>query len=75
MVNRDYLVSLWYDGSEITLHDLHAPDPERDVSATQPELTARQAFLAKGLYETTKYIMHHNPRLPPVTLTPSDVQQ
>lgn len=72
VVGRDYLVNQWYDGTGIELHDLHSAHPERDVSREHPDLTAQQAFLAKGIYETTKYLMYHNPNLPPVSLTMSE---
>ena len=49
------------EGGVATLHDLTAVDPVADVAAEHPEEAARLQRLCRGLYETARYMIRHNP--------------
>ncbi|GMG88475.1 LTA synthase family protein [Biformimicrobium ophioploci] len=59
-ISKDFMLRMKHDASEVKLHDLNSDTPERDVSGDYPEKAARLQSLAKGIYETTKYLHYHN---------------
>ena len=54
------MLRMWYDGTHVKLHDLHAEDPSIDISAQFPEKTMLLKDIARGTYETTKFQFYHN---------------
>lgn len=48
------------DGSQAGLHDLNSPTPRKDVSEQNPKEAKKLKRLMFGLYETIKYMRHHN---------------
>jgi len=59
-VTKDFMYRIRYGSNYEALHDLNADDPETDVSATHPEKAAYLRKIALGIYDTTKYMFHHN---------------
>lgn len=60
MVTKDFLVRMNADGSNATLHDLHSDTPKQDVAAEHPEVFDRLFKLARGQYETARYMFYDN---------------
>lgn len=60
MVTKDFLVRMDDDGSNATLHDLHSDTPKENVAAEHPEVFDRLFNLARGEYETARYMMYDN---------------
>lgn len=59
-ISKRHMVRMNYDGSDAKLHDLQSSDPDVDISAQDPERFAELKDLARGIYETTKYMFYHN---------------
>ena len=59
-VSKNYMLRMNWDESDPKLHDLSSSTPEVDVSAVFPEKAKFMKRLAKGIYETTRYMHHHN---------------
>ncbi len=57
-----YLLRTGIDGSQPRLFRLDGTDVRTDFSAREPERAARMHRLAVGMYETAKYMLHHNNR-------------
>lgn len=60
MVTKDYFVRMNDDGSNATLHDLHSKTPKQDVSDQHPDVFKQLFDLARGQYETARYMMYDN---------------
>ncbi|KGD65609.1 phosphoglycerol transferase [Alcanivorax nanhaiticus] len=60
MVTKDFLVRMDDDGSNATLHDLHSDTPKENVASQHPEVFERLFNLARGEYETARYMMYDN---------------
>lgn len=61
-VTRKFLVQMNHDGSKATMHDLASKTPTDNVADAHPEEFARLAALARGLHETSRYMMYDNRR-------------
>ncbi|MCK9984948.1 MAG: hypothetical protein AzoDbin1_01420 [Azoarcus sp.] len=61
-VTRNFLVQMNHDGSKATMHDLASKTPTDNVADAHPEEFARLAALARGLHETSRYMMYDNRR-------------
>ena len=59
-ITKNYMLRMQHDGSEAKLHDLHAENPAADVTAQFPEKAAALKDLARGIYETTRFLFYHN---------------
>ncbi len=59
-VSRDYMVRMNYDGSDAKMHDLNSGQPAEDISSQEPDRFEEMKQLARGIYETTKYMFYHN---------------
>ena len=60
MVTKDFLVRINADGSNATLHDLHSDTPSHDEAAQHPEAFKQLFDLARGQYETARYMFYDN---------------
>lgn len=49
-----------FDGSQAGLHDLNSQTPRKDISKQNPKEAEKLKRLMFGLYETIKYMRHHN---------------
>ena len=63
-VTKDFMLRMNFDSTDIKLHDLNSDTPETDVSHQHPEKTEKLSRVARGIYETTKWMFHHNKHLP-----------
>jgi len=61
-ITRDFLLQMWHDGSQPTLHDLASETPLDDVSAQHPEEFERLQGLTRALYESARLMMYQNVR-------------
>ncbi|MEH6670513.1 LTA synthase family protein [Halopseudomonas sp.] len=61
-VSKDFLLQMNYDGSEPSLHDLHSQTPLDNVAEQYPQEYQRLLPLARGLYETSHYMLYENIR-------------
>ena len=59
-VTKNFMYRLKYGAEYQALHDLNSDTPEQDVSAQHPEKAAYLKKMALGIYDTTKYMFHHN---------------
>lgn len=59
-ISKDYMLRMQHDSSNIQLHALNSPHPELDVSDQFPEKTQHLSALARGIYETGKWMFYHN---------------
>ncbi|MDH5737468.1 MAG: sulfatase-like hydrolase/transferase [Gammaproteobacteria bacterium] len=63
-VTRNLMLRMNYDETEARLHDLTSDNPDRDITSQYPLKAEKLKRLAKGIYETAKYMHHYNkPRL------------
>jgi len=62
-VTKDLMLRMRFDSTDIKLHDLNSDTPAIDVSTQYPEKTQKLTQIAKGIYETTKWMFHHNKHL------------
>ena len=60
MVTKDFMVKMNDDGSNATLHDLHSQTPRENVADNHPEVFDRLFNLARGSFETARYLMYDN---------------
>lgn len=61
-VSQDFLLQMNYDGSEPSLHDLASDTPLDNVADQHPDEYQRLLPLARGLYETSRYMLYENVR-------------
>ena len=61
-VTQDFLLQMNYDGTEPSLHDLDSDTPLDNVAEQHPEEYQRLLPLARGLYETSRYMRSENVR-------------
>ncbi|MCL6414651.1 LTA synthase family protein [Aestuariirhabdus sp. Z084] len=59
-ITKDFMLRIEYNSDTIKLHDLNSPTPAEDVSEQHPAMTIRLTRLAKGIYESTRYLLHNN---------------
>lgn len=59
-VTKDLMLRMNYDGTDSKLHDLNSDDPGKDIGAMFPEKKRKLTNLARGIYETSKYLHSHN---------------
>lgn len=60
LLDRDYLLSMYHDGADARLYPLVDPHSENDVSAAQPEEAQKRMALLHGIYQSARYLLHHN---------------
>lgn len=61
-VTKDFLLQMNYDGTEPSLHDLSSSTPLDNVAEQHPDEYLRLLPLARGLYETSRYMLYENVR-------------
>jgi len=59
-VTADHLARLNHDGEAASLHELYSDKPEQDRSEEQPETFEHLFNLARGFYETSRYLFYDN---------------
>ncbi|OUR88421.1 hypothetical protein A9Q81_24090 [Gammaproteobacteria bacterium 42_54_T18] len=63
-VTKDFMLRMNFDSTDIKLHDLNSDTPRVDVTSQDPEKAESLSRIARGIYETTKWMFHHNKHLP-----------
>lgn len=53
-------LSMYYDGDNARLYDLNNPDLDAPINDAQPQLLADRKAMLEGLYQTARYLFHHN---------------
>lgn len=61
-VTKDFLLQMNYDGTEPSLHNLNSETPLDNVAEQHPDEYLRLLPLARGLYETSRYMLYENVR-------------
>ncbi|MCU5787339.1 LTA synthase family protein [Alloalcanivorax marinus] len=59
-VTADHLARLNHDGEAASLHTLYSDNPEQDRSETDPDTFNHLFDLARGFYETSRYLFYDN---------------
>lgn len=59
-VTKNLMLRMNYDGSDIKLHDLRSPEPGKDIRLQFPDKADTMSRMARGIYETSKYLHYHN---------------
>lgn len=60
VVTKDFFVRMNDDGSNATLHDVHSDTPEQNIAAEHPEVFEKLFNLARGEFETARYMFYDN---------------
>lgn len=63
VVDENYYFRMRADGSQKWLYQLHTDTPRENVMEQQPDKARELETMTLGIYETAKYIRHHNPPL------------
>jgi phosphoglycerol transferase MdoB-like AlkP superfamily enzyme len=71
-VTKNFIVQMNADGTEATLHDIRSKIPLQNVADQYPQEFKRLSDLARGLHETSRFLMYAN-RVP--TRPPSNTVQ
>ena len=59
-VTRDHLVRMNHDGTGASMHDLHAPEPAKDIAGDNQAEYRRLYQIARGAYETSRLMLYQN---------------
>ncbi len=59
-ITKDWFVRMNHDGSNATLHKLDEEDPYKDYAEQQPQIFQQLFELARGQYETARYMFYDN---------------
>ncbi len=62
VIGDGYLLRVHDDGSQPRLYRLQGDDVRENLATREPERTETMRKLALGMYETAKYMLHHNGR-------------
>ncbi|MES3006769.1 MAG: LTA synthase family protein [Pseudomonadota bacterium] len=61
-VTKDFLVQMNHDGTDPSMHDLASLQPLENVADQHPQEYQRLLELARGLYETSRFMLYDNVR-------------
>ena len=60
VLDSDYYLRIFRNGSGMEFHDLNSPDPAEDVLFEKEELITNYERMTLGILETAKYMLYHN---------------
>lgn len=60
LLDQDYLLSMYYDGSDAHLYPLKDASFSNDVFARQPEAASQRKAMLDGIYQAARYMLEHN---------------
>ena len=60
VLDSDYYLRIFRNGSGMEFHDLNSPDPAEDVLFEKEELITHYERMTLGILETAKYMLYHN---------------
>lgn len=61
LVGKNYYFRMYGDGSHKLLVDTHSATPNKNVLKEHPRIAAHMAAITRGIHETAKYMLYHNP--------------
>ena len=64
LISQDYFFQITQDGSDPKLFNLKAENARENVLEDAPNIAAEMQKYCFAIFETTKYMLHHNPHLP-----------
>jgi hypothetical protein len=65
MISKGFYLAMDADGTNVSLHDYNSGTPREDVSGKHPGRAKLMSKLARGIHETSKYMLYNNkPRTP-----------
>lgn len=60
LLGERYYLKMRTDGNNLRLYDTRSEKPRDDVSQQYPGITEKMRELTLGIFETTRYLRHHN---------------
>lgn len=60
IVSANYFLQMDFDGANLSFHDLNSSTPDQDIQEQHSQDVEHLSRLAKGLYETARYMLYHN---------------
>ena len=60
VIGERYYLTMYHDGTDVRFHDIWSETPLKDLKEAHPEETEVFESMARGLYETAKYMLYHN---------------
>lgn len=63
VLNDKYYLTTSKDGADTKLFDIHSATPRNNILKQKPEIAQAMKELCLGIYETDKYLLHHNKSL------------
>jgi len=63
LIDKDYYFEMIPSNDEGTLKKWNAENPNQEMKEIDKEKYQEMKRLTKGLYETSKYLLHHNPKI------------
>jgi phosphoglycerol transferase MdoB-like AlkP superfamily enzyme len=60
LIGDRYYLKMRPDGNNLHLYDTYSDEPRDDVSKQYPDITNKMRELTLGIFETTRYLRHHN---------------
>ena len=60
VLDSDYYLRIFRNGSGMEFHDLNSPDPAEDILSGKEEMVKNYERMTLGILETAKYMLYHN---------------
>ena len=60
VLDGDYYLRIFRNGSGMEFHDLNSPDPAEDILSGNEEMVKNYERMTLGILETAKYMLYHN---------------
>lgn len=60
LLGESFWLGMFYNGEEPKLHPLKNASLKNEVGASQPEALATYDSMLEGMYQTARYMLHHN---------------
>ena len=60
VLDSDYYLRIFRNGSGMEFHDLNSPDPAEDILFEKEEMVKNYERMTLGILETAKYMLYHN---------------
>ena len=60
VLDSDYYLRIFRNGSGMEFHDLNSPDPAEDILSGNEEMVKNYERMTLGILETAKYMLYHN---------------
>ncbi len=60
VLDIDYYLRIFLNGTGMEFHDLNSPDPAEDILSGNEEMVKNYERMTLGILETAKYMLYHN---------------